>query len=86
MPARRCRPAIYGVDTPSKGELIAANYTVDEIRDYTGADSLAYLSIEGLHKAVGATLQKQCCYACYTGDYPTNIVGLEEIAAVQARK
>ena len=79
-------PCYYGVDTPSKDELIAANNTVEEIRAFTGADSLAYLSIEGLRKAVGPELQPQCCFACYTGEYPTNIVGVEDIVAMQARK
>ena len=46
-------PCFYGVDTPSKKQLIAANKTVEEIRDYIGADSLAYLSVEGLKKACG---------------------------------
>ena len=79
-------PCYYGVDTPSTDELIAANQTVEEIRDFAGADSLAYLSIEGLRRAVGETLQSRCCYACYTGDYPTNIVGVEDIVSMQARK
>ncbi len=46
-------PCYYGVDTPSKNQLIAANKSVDEIREYIGADSLAYLSLEGLRKAAG---------------------------------
>ena len=46
-------PCYYGVDTPSKNQLIAANKTVEEIREYIGADSLAYLSLEGLRKAAG---------------------------------
>ncbi len=41
-------PCFYGVDTPSKSQLIAANKTIEEIREYIGADSLAYLSLEGL--------------------------------------
>src|SRR6202012_160419 len=44
-------PCYYGVDTPSKNQLIAANKSVDEIREYIGADSLAYLSLEGLREA-----------------------------------
>jgi len=44
-------PCYYGVDTPSKNQLIGANKSVDEIREYIGADSLAYLSLEGLRKA-----------------------------------
>src|SRR4029079_17264035 len=46
-------PCFYGVDTPSKNQLIGANKSVEEIREYIGADSLSYLSIEGLKKAAG---------------------------------
>jgi glutamine phosphoribosylpyrophosphate amidotransferase len=48
-------PCYYGVDTPSKNQLIAANKSVEEIREYIGADSLAYLSLEGLKKAAART-------------------------------
>src|ERR1039457_1614081 len=71
-------PCYYGVDTPSKKQLIAANKSVDEIRDYIGADSLAYLSIEGLKKACGDGEKTTYCSACYTGKYPTT-VDVEEI-------
>jgi amidophosphoribosyltransferase len=63
-------PCFYGVDTPSRAELIAATHTIDEIRRYVGADSLAYLSIEGLRQAVGSTQQGSYCTSCYTGVYP----------------
>jgi amidophosphoribosyltransferase len=63
-------PCFYGVDTPSRAELIAATHTVDEIRRYVGADSLAYLSIEGLRQAVGSGQQSSYCTSCYTGVYP----------------
>src|SRR5436305_12168642 len=66
-------PCFYGVDTPCKNELIAANHSVDEICRYVEADSLAYLSIDGLHRAV-ADDNNEYCYACYTGDYPTDLV------------
>jgi len=59
----------YGVDTPSRAELIAATHTIDEIRKYVEADSLAYLSIDGLRQAVGSE-QKSYCTSCYTGVYP----------------
>lgn len=72
-------PCFYGVDTPSKNQLIAANKSVDEIREYIGADSLAYLSLEGLRHAAGEAEDVKYCTACYTGKYPTNIVGVEEI-------
>ena len=80
-------PCFYGVDTPSKKELIAANKSVDEIREFIGADSLAYLSLEGLKKACGDGEKTTYCTACYTGNYPTNWVDVEEIqpAAVVKR-
>jgi len=62
-------PCFYGVDTPSRAELIAATHTIEEIRKYVGADSLAYLSLDGLRAAVG-TGQRSYCTSCYTGVYP----------------
>jgi amidophosphoribosyltransferase len=62
-------PCFYGVDTPSKTELIAATHTIDEVRKYVEADSLAYLSLDGLRAAVGAQ-QGSYCTSCYTGVYP----------------
>jgi amidophosphoribosyltransferase len=62
-------PCFYGVDTPSRAELIAATHTIDEIRKYVGADTLAYLSLDGLRQAVG-TDQQSYCTSCYTGVYP----------------
>jgi amidophosphoribosyltransferase len=72
-------PCYYGVDTPSKKQLIAANKSVEEIRQYIRADSLAYLSLEGLKKACGEGEKTSYCSACYTGKYPTSIVDVEEI-------
>ena len=62
-------PCFYGVDTPRRSELIAATHSLEEIRKYVGADSLGYLSLEGLQKAVGAR-QQHYCTSCYTGQYP----------------
>jgi amidophosphoribosyltransferase len=62
-------PCFYGVDTPRRSELIAATHSLDEIRRYVGADSLGYLSLEGLLEAVGARRQHYCT-SCYTGQYP----------------
>ncbi len=80
-----CPPTIsscfYGVDTPSKKQLIAANKSVAEICEYIGADSLSYLSLEGLKKACGDGLKTTYCTACYTGKYPTDWIDLEEIQA-----
>src|SRR6201987_4631897 len=80
-------PCFYGVDTPSKSQLIAANKSIEEIREYIGADSLAYLSLEGLKKACGEGEKTDYCTACYTGKYPTSWVDVEEIqpAAVSKR-
>ncbi len=62
-------PCFFGVDMATRWELIAARKTVDEVRDFIGADSLGYLSVDGLIKAVG--LPKEIfCLACFTGDYP----------------
>jgi amidophosphoribosyltransferase len=62
-------PCFYGVDTPSRTELIGATHTIEEIRKYVEADSLAYLSLEGLRAAVGSE-QRSYCTSCYTGVYP----------------
>jgi amidophosphoribosyltransferase len=72
-------PCFYGVDTPSKKQLIAANKSVEEIREYIGADSLSYLSLDGLKKACGEGERVSYCSACYTGKYPTEIIDVEEI-------
>lgn len=63
-------PCFYGIDTPTKRELIAAQQPVEEIRAFIGADSLGYLSLDGLRRAVGDT-EGKFCTACYTGRYPT---------------
>ena len=85
-----CPPTIsscfYGVDTPSKKQLIAANKSIEEIRDYIGADSLAYLSLEGLRKACGEGVKTTYCTACYTGKYPTDWVDVEEIEPANVRR
>ena len=72
-------PCYYGVDTPRKKELIAANNTVEQIREYIGADSLAYLSLQGLKNACRDGEKTTYCTACYTGKYPTNLVDVEDI-------
>ena len=65
-------PCFYGVDTPRKSQLIAANQSVDQIREFIGADTLAYLSIEGMMKAVRGDHQNFCA-ACFDGKYPTEL-------------
>ncbi|MRI58235.1 MAG: amidophosphoribosyltransferase [Epsilonproteobacteria bacterium] len=61
-------PCYYGVDTPTKEELISSKYSVEETRKYIGADTLAYLSIEGLLRSVGN--DQSYCMACFDGNYP----------------
>jgi amidophosphoribosyltransferase len=78
-------PCFYGVDTPSKKDLIAANKSVAEICKFVEADSLAYLSLVGLTHActkgepVDGLSPGSFCTACYTGDYPTQWVDVSEI-------
>jgi amidophosphoribosyltransferase len=65
-------PCFYGVDTPSKNELIAATHTIEEIREFLEADSVGYMSLEGLLTAVGSE-RRSYCSSCYTGVYPVAI-------------
>ena len=64
----------YGIDTPERGQLLAATHTLDEMAALIGVDSLAYISIDGLYQALGKTArdpkQPYYCDACFTGDYP----------------
>jgi amidophosphoribosyltransferase len=74
---RVCAPPIistchFGVDMATKGELLAAQKTVPEICEYVGADSLEFLTVEGLFKAIGRE-SDQCCAACFTGNYPIEV-------------
>jgi amidophosphoribosyltransferase len=62
-------PCFYGVDTPRRADLIAATHTLEEIRKYIQADSLAYLSQDGLLDSVGKR-RASYCTSCYTGEYP----------------
>jgi amidophosphoribosyltransferase len=62
-------PCFYGIDTPRKSDLIAATHTIDEIREFLEADSVAYLSLEGLLSTVGDD-RGSYCRSCYTGQYP----------------
>jgi amidophosphoribosyltransferase len=64
-------PCFYGVDTPSRSELIAATHTLEEITKYLDADSVGYLSLDGLLSAVGRERDSYCT-SCYTGHYPVS--------------
>ena len=79
-------PCFYGVDTPTRGELIASNHSVEEIRRFVEADSLAYLSLSSLRAAVGDDQKHEYCYACYTGDYPTELVNIEELISARQKR
>ncbi len=71
----------YGVDTPERAKLLAAQMNVEQMRDYIKADSLAFVSIEGLYRALGDSrdaAQPQRCDACFTGEYPTSLTDLNE--------
>jgi len=62
-------PCFYGIDTPTKNELIASSYSISEIKRYLASDTLGYLSIEGLMRSVKND-GHDFCYACFTGEYP----------------
>ncbi len=65
-------PCFFGIDTPERSELLASSRTVSEIKEYLGVNSLAYLSLEGLYKAIGVP-GGGFCTACLTGDYPVPV-------------
>ena len=71
-------PCYYGIDTPRKSELIAASHTVEETRRRIEADSLGYLSHEGLLQSVGDPLGQRHCTACFSGRYPVAVVHPDE--------
>ncbi|MGB3261984.1 amidophosphoribosyltransferase [Paenisporosarcina sp.] len=71
-------PCFYGIDTSSSEELIASSNSIEEIRELIGADSLTFLSVEGMVRAIGRTdegPEAGHCLACFTGNYPTEIYG-----------
>jgi amidophosphoribosyltransferase len=75
-------PCYYGIDIPTRDELIAARLSVPEIREFLGADSLGYLSFEGLYRAVGA--RERHCDACMSGNYRVPLEpGIEEKTAFE---
>ncbi len=68
-------PCHYGIDFPQRGELVANQRSLDQIREYLGVDSLSYLSLEGLQSAVTPPHRGNFCTACFSGDYPIPIDG-----------
>src|SRR3974390_906836 len=65
----------YGIDTPERDKLLAANHDVEGMRAFIGADSLAFLSVEGIYRAMGCErrdpVRPQFTDHCFTGEYPT---------------
>jgi amidophosphoribosyltransferase len=78
-------PCFYGVDTPTKRELIASNNSVEAIRRFVEADTLGYLSLASLRESVGGSERHEYCYACYTGDYPTELVNIAQLIDASAK-
>jgi amidophosphoribosyltransferase len=70
-------PCFYGVDTPKREKLLAANHDIEAMNDYIGCDSLSFISIEGVYRALGEYRRDpknpKFCDACFTGDYPIRI-------------
>jgi amidophosphoribosyltransferase len=75
-------PDYYGIDTPDKQSLLAANYDIEGMRKYLGCNSLAFLSIQGIYQAIGYERRDpnwpQFTDHCFTGDYPTPLTDLRE--------
>jgi amidophosphoribosyltransferase len=73
-------PDYYGIDTPQKDKLLAATHTLEEMREYIGCDSLAFLSVDGIYRAMGEPgrnhARPQFTDHCFTGDYPTSLTDL----------
>ncbi|WP_416223960.1 amidophosphoribosyltransferase [Tepidiforma sp.] len=79
-------PCFLGVDMATKAELIAANHSIEEIRQHIGADSLGYLSLDGLNRATGQD-PNDLCNACFTGVYPLNVqMQMDRLEAERVRE
>jgi amidophosphoribosyltransferase len=65
-------PCYYGIDTPTKSELIASSHSLEEIRQHLGVETLGYLSLDGMLRAMGGD-RTEFCHACFSGDYPTEV-------------
>lgn len=75
-------PCFYGIDTPEQGKLLAHNYSLEQMAELIGVDSLAFISFDGLYRAMGETRRDPAnptfCDACFTGDYPTALPDRDE--------
>jgi amidophosphoribosyltransferase len=73
----------YGVDTPERSKLLAAKHNLEEMKAFIHADSLAFVSIDGLYKALGeerrADIRPQYCDACFSGEYPTRLTDQDDV-------
>ena len=69
-------PCYFGIDTPSRKQLVAAHHDVEEIRKSIGADTLGFLSLEGLKASI--SMGDDLCLACFNGDYPMDVPGFDE--------
>jgi amidophosphoribosyltransferase len=76
-------PDYYGIDTPDRDKLLAARMNLDEMRDYIGADSLAFLSVDGTYRAMGLPKRDAACPQftdhCFTGEYPTRLTDVDGV-------
>ena len=77
-------PCFYGIDFPTRKELIASTHTLEETKKYLGVDSLGYLSSEGLLNSVSFP-KDEYCVACFTGDYPVDFVGADKYSLEKGR-
>lgn len=72
----------YGIDTPQREQLIASNHSAEEIARMIGVDTLAFISLDGLYRAMGKKIEgkpsQKFCDACFTGDYPVPLVDCGE--------
>lgn len=73
-------PCFYGIDTGTPDQLIAANMTIGQMNEWIGSDSLSFISVEGLHRAVSDARHDGFCDACFTGSYPTKVPLVQEPA------
>ncbi len=80
-------PDYYGIDTPTRDKLLAATHSLEEMRQYIGCDSLAFLSVDGIYRAVGEAgrnnAMPQFTDHCFTGDYPTKLTDMGSDAKLQ---
>ena len=78
-------PCAYGIDFPTRKELMAANNTLEAIREFLGADSLGYLSLDGMIQATGLP-ENEFCTACYTGRYPSLVESEHDKLAMEQHR